>query len=134
MDYEKLLKKGLSKVPKGDHSGERFEIPETRAQKDGARTIITNFFDVAKALRRDPEHLLKFLVKELATSCDSKDSKKVVVLGNFSGIQIDKKIELYVEQYVTCPECGKPDTKLTKEDRLLFMICEACGARHSIGK
>ena len=27
-----------------------------------------------------------------------------------------------------------PDTKLIKEERLLFLICEACGARHSVSK
>lgn len=134
MDYEKLLKRGISKVPQKKDSGERFEVPKAHAQKQGARTAVTNFYEITKALRREPDHLLKFLLKELATSCDAKDDKKVVVLGNFSGEQIDKKIELYINQYVICPECGKPDTKLVREDRFLFLVCEACGARHSIGK
>ena len=31
-----------------------------------------------------------------------------------------------------CPECGKPDTNLVKEDRINFLVCEACGARTSV--
>ena len=41
---------------------------------------------------------------------------------------INQKIEKYVKNYVICPVCGKPDTKLIKVDRVLVMKCMACGA------
>jgi translation initiation factor 2 subunit 2 len=47
---------------------------------------------------------------------------------------VDKKIELYAKEYVLCPECGKPDTKFLREDRFLFLRCEACGWKHPIKK
>ncbi|MEM3439613.1 MAG: hypothetical protein QXG32_01685 [Candidatus Bathyarchaeia archaeon] len=31
-----------------------------------------------------------------------------------------------------CPICKMPDTKLLKEKRLTFLICEACGAKSSV--
>jgi translation initiation factor 2 subunit 2 len=134
MDYNSLLKRALERTPKTAVRSERWEIPKSTALKDGLKTIISNFYEIANSLRREPEHLLKFLLKELATSCDMKDGKRVVIWGNFSPDAINKKIELYVKEYVVCPECTKPDTKLVKEERLVFMVCEACGARHPVRK
>ena len=34
--------------------------------------------------------------------------------------------------YVVCTECGRPDTKIVKEDRVMVLECEACGARRPI--
>jgi translation initiation factor 2 subunit 2 len=134
MDYETLLKRGLENTPKTAIRSERWEIPKSIAMKDGLKTILSNFYDIANDLRRDPEHLLKFLLKQLATSCDSKDGKRVVIWGNFSAEAVNRKIEIYVKGFVLCPECGKPDTKLVKEDKFSFVVCEACGARHPVGK
>ena len=41
-------------------------------------------------------------------------------------------IEQYCTDFVLCRECGKPDTQLTKEDRVHIMKCMACGAKHPI--
>ena len=131
LDYSQLLKRGLEKVPKKTGSGERFELPQAQTQKDGRKTIIVNFHEIATKLRREPEHFLKFLLKELATKGEFSN-ERLVVLGNFPTDMINKKIELYVKQFVICPECGRPDTKLSKEDRIAVMRCEACGARHTI--
>ncbi len=134
MDYETLLGRAIEKSPKAAARSGRWEVPKPVTMKDGLKTIIGNFYEIAAYMRRDPEHLLKFLLKELATSCNSKDGKRVAVLGNFSPEAVGKKIDLYVKEFVLCRECGKPDTKLVKEERLSFIVCEACGARHSVRK
>jgi len=131
-NYEKLLESGMKKISKSD-SGERFDVPKARVMISGSRTIFSNFYEIADALRRNPQHLLKYLLKELATSVDMRE-KQVIFIGNFPQNLVDKKIEQYVKAYVTCPECGKPDTKLVKEDRNYFIICEACGARQVVAK
>jgi translation initiation factor 2 subunit 2 len=132
-EYEKMLKRGLSKIPKSVSSGERFEIPRMSAMKSGSRTVMSNFCDVANKLRRDPSHLLKFLLKELATSGEVT-GKKLEVLGNHSEDVVNRKLENYVKMYVICRECGKPDTKIIKEKGFTFLKCEACGARHTVSK
>jgi len=131
-DYKKLLKAGMKNIRKTE-STRRFEVPKSRVLISGSKTIFNNFYEIASALRRNPQHLLKFLLKELATSVDMRE-KKVIFIGNFSQDLIDKKIDNYVKSYVLCPECGKPDTKLVKEDRNFFLVCEACGARHTVAK
>jgi translation initiation factor 2 subunit 2 len=133
MDYDQLLKRGLSKVPKKEKAGERFEMPDFRVQKSGSRSVIVNFSEVADVLRRDPKHLMKFLLKELATSGESKGSS-LEVQGVFASEAVNKKLEKYVQAYVACPECGKHDTHLTKDRGFFFMKCEVCGAREPLGK
>lgn len=128
-DYEKLLDQAMGKMTKKSESLERFQMPRASVQPAGARTIITNFVEIANVLRRRPEHLQKFLLKELATSGELEGSR-LVVQGRFRPDVVDRKIELYAKEYVFCPECGKPDTKFVKEDRYLFLKCEACGSRH----
>jgi translation initiation factor 2 subunit 2 len=37
-----------------------------------------------------------------------------------------------LEGYVICPVCKRPDTRIVKEKRLSFLVCNACGAKSSI--
>ncbi|MCD6590808.1 MAG: translation initiation factor IF-2 subunit beta [Candidatus Aenigmarchaeota archaeon] len=131
--YEKLLDRAYSNLPKNSETGERFQMPKAQILNAGARTIIVNFTELANILRREPQHLQKFLLKELATSGELQGGR-LIVQGRFRADVINKKIELYVKEYVLCPDCGKPDTKFVKEDRYLFLKCEACGSKHSLRK
>lgn len=126
-----MLKKAMKEIPEKGKDKGRFEIPKAIIQEDGAKTIIVNFNEIASTLRREPAHLLKVLLKELATKGEIKE-KGLVVIGRFSRDMINKKLELYVKKYVICPACGKPDTKISKKDRKDFLICEACGASHPL--
>lgn len=132
-DYEKMLKICIDKLPSECGKGDRFCVPQAEVLIQGARTLFFNFYEVANALRRDPKHLLKFFLKELATSYEEKD-KKIIFTGKFPGMLINKKIELYVKNYVSCPNCDKPDTKITRVDRIEVMKCEACGSRQAVKK
>lgn len=132
-NYEKLLKRGLAKVPKETDHGTRFKVAQPIIEKAGARTIITNFYEIAGSLRRDPDDLLKFLLKQLATKGEF-EGQRLVVLGVFSQKHVAKKIDLYIKNYVLCPECGKPDTKLVYEEGRELIKCEACGAKSPAGK
>jgi|WetSurMetagenome_2_1015567.scaffolds.fasta_scaffold748550_1 translation initiation factor 2 subunit 2 len=131
MDYETLLNKVYDKLPKAVKSGERFDMPVVEIALQGSQTIIKNFSHVCEVLRRDPNHLLKFFTKELATPANF-DGSKAILQSKLPQSLIQKKLELYVKEYVICKECGRPDTKLTKDDRITFSKCEACGAKTSV--
>ena len=130
MEYEKLLEKAYEKLPKARESEERFVIPIADVSVQGTQTTIKNFSQIAQALRRDSTHLMKFLTKELAAPGSSND--KAVFQAKLSQKIIQQKIESYVREYVICRECKRPDTKLVREDRLTFLVCEACGAKTSV--
>lgn len=131
MDYEKLLKRAKKAVPDSAKETSRFEIPLVRGHIQGNRTIISNFSQIAATLSRDQEHLLKYILKELATPGAIK--KKGVIFGRkVSASMINEKIQQYAKEFVICKECKKPDTKLIREDRVMFIRCLACGARHPV--
>lgn len=130
-DYEKLLKKVRSKIPEVVSKRERLELPRINHSVAGMRTIFHNFKEIAEALNRDPQHLLKFLSREMATAATLQESR-VIFKGKFSRQTFERLIQRYMEQFVTCPVCKLPDTKIVKEKRLSFLVCEACGAKSSI--
>jgi len=54
------------------------------------------------------------------------------IFHNFKPDTFERLIERYLNQFVVCPVCKRPDTKIVKEKRLHFLVCEACGARSSV--
>ena len=129
--YEELLKRAKSRLPEVSAGVERFVIPNVRGHIEGNKTIISNFVQIAQHMGRQPEHVLKFVLKELATPGEIK--KQFVVFGaKVPASRINEKIKKYAETFVICKECGKPDTKMTKEGDVYFLKCTACGARHSV--
>ncbi len=130
-EYRKLLNRALEKSPQKPGSGERFELPRLQLRRVGRRTFFLNFGDIVGMLNRDPQHVLKFLTKELATAANI-DGGRIVFQGVFGPDSLNRLIKIYVEKYVICPICGRPDTKISKQDRFVFLECEACGARSSV--
>ncbi|MFQ6065191.1 MAG: translation initiation factor IF-2 subunit beta [Candidatus Bathyarchaeia archaeon] len=131
MDYEELLKRARSQLPSKGLEHKRFEVPKPRCLVIGMKTIIPNFKEISDTLNRGPEHLLKFLSKEMATA-GTLEGSRAIFKGKFRYDSIERLIKRYTEEFVVCPVCKLPDTKIVKERRLYFLICEACGARSSI--
>ena len=129
--YEKLLDEAYTKVKVVEGSGGRFEIPNIEGHIEGKKTILTNFLGISSHIRRDPEHFQKFILKELATS-GQMDGDRLVLNNKIPSTKINAKIEQYIKEFVICRECGKPDTELKKENRLNFIHCLACGAKHPV--
>ncbi len=131
MEYEKLLKSARKHLPESILKKNRFEVPKVCGHIQGNRTVISNFHQIADFLGKDVNHLVKYVLKELAAPGNL--TKTALIIGTkISASRINEKITQYVKEFVLCPECGKPDTKLEKEGNFLFLKCTACGARHSI--
>lgn len=130
-DYSSLLKKAYKTLPEINKATERFEVPKVSGHVEGNKTIINNFKVIVDVVRREQEHLLKYLQRELATPAFIDDSR-LVLNRKISSSIINEKIEKYVKTFVLCPECGKPDTQIIKDERLTTIKCQACGAKHPI--
>jgi translation initiation factor 2 subunit 2 len=131
-DYEMLLSRlrdRLGNTTKKQAS--RLELPTPQIIWVGQRTIFRNFMDFPKALNRDPERLLLYLNKELA-SAGYIAGERVIFLGRKEPSSFGALIDRYVKDYVICPVCGSPDTRTEKSKKLGFLLCEACGAKSSI--
>ncbi|AIZ56905.1 translation initiation factor 2 subunit beta [Candidatus Methanoplasma termitum] len=130
-DYMALLDRAKEVLPETIENHERFELPELDILQEGKITVFRNFIDVTDKLRRDPQHLLQFLLRDLGTP-GNVEGRRAIFKAKISPSSINEKIGIYTETYVICSECGLPDTKIVKEDRTLILECEACGARRSI--
>jgi len=129
--YEQLLDRALEQIPKTVFESARFQIPEAEVVMVGSRTIIRNFKAIATAVNREPEHFMKYLLRELGAAGGTQ-GVQAIFQGKFSNAIVDERIRRYVEEFVLCRECKKPDTKLERRERVYILRCEACGARTSV--
>jgi len=130
-NYEELLNEAYKKIKPVESKIERFEIPKAEGMIEGNKTIITNFKQICLHLRRKPEHLAKFLQRELAAP-GTIEGERLILIKKVPSIRINEKIKEYVEEFIICKECKKPDTELVKQDEFMFLHCLACGAKHSV--
>jgi len=130
-DYETLLERAYKKIPKSVLTKERFEVPKVIGHIEGNKTIITNFNQICDTLRREPNQILKYLQRELA-SPGSISGPRLILGRKIPSDLVNIKIQRYVIEFVICEECKKPDTKLERENKILIKKCMACGAKHPV--
>ncbi len=130
-NYDELLKRARAQIPEVTLKKERLEMPRLFVSMVGMRTTIANFKEVSDTLDRDPQHILKFLTREMATAATYHDGR-AIFQGKFPRDTFERLLTRYMENFVICPVCKRPDTKIVKEKRLSFIVCNACGARSSV--
>jgi len=131
MNYEDMLTKGYDNLPESVKHRERFVIPKIKGHVEGNKTILSNFNQIITTLRRPKEHVIKFLLKELAAPGELRPSG-LIIGRKVPSQQINEKIKKYADIYVICNECGKPDTKLIKETNINYLVCQACGNKQVV--
>ncbi len=132
-EYEAYLDRALEQIPEVKAKDSRFVVPSPRVMIEGKTTVLENFENIVNALNRDPDHVLKYLLRELGTA-GRKDGSRAIFQGRFTEEQIAGQLASYVQEFVICSECGLPDTHLVRTDRILMLHCDACGAHRSLKK
>ena len=128
--YDELLSKARTSLDKISTKStlNRLELPEPEVIWVGNKTILRNYAEYPKLFRRDPDRVLMYLAKELATAA-SLDGERAIFIGRKDRDSFTQLLQRYMKDGVLCAVCGSPDTHLDKEKRMWFMVCEACGAR-----
>ena len=129
-NYEALLDEAYENVEATEEAG-RFEVLEVKGHHEGTRTIISNFTQIIGNIRRSPEHFLKFLTKELASQAEV-NGDRLILSRKLSSKDINEKIKKYVNLFVLCSKCAKPDTELSEEGGKTFLRCLACGEKYEV--
>jgi translation initiation factor 2 subunit 2 len=70
---------------------------------------------------------MKFLLNELGTA-GKREGNRAIFQGRFSPADVERQIQRFVDEYVLCWECQKPDTHIIRMDRVWVVKCDACGA------
>ena len=134
MNYDDALDRAYDVLPdQPRESGERLKIPDPEGQTDGAFTRLTNLGAIADALSRDPQHLHRSIQREFGTN-GQFDGREARYNGSFDTADFQAAVDAYVAEYVTCSECGLPDTVLKTEDGVDMLRCQACGAFRPVSK
>ena len=94
MEYEKMLLEGRKGLPNKISKKERFEVPRVKGHIQGNTTVINNFHQIIQDLGRTKEHILKFLLKELATPGDVTKSA-LILRRKVSASSVNEKIQKY---------------------------------------
>jgi translation initiation factor 2 subunit 2 len=134
MEYDDSLERALEETPDIDGESARFEVPDAEVRQEGNVSVYENFQATVDRLDREPEAVMRFLQDELGTSGHIDESGRARLTGSFRERRLDDAIDAYTDEYVICPECGLPDTRLEREQGALLLRCEACGARSSAGE
>ncbi|KAI9304953.1 domain found in IF2B/IF5-domain-containing protein [Cunninghamella echinulata] len=107
-------------------------VPPSIHREGNKKTIFANVADISRRLHREPEHVIQFLFAELGTTGSVDGSQRLIIKGRFQQKQIESVLRRYIVEYVTCKTCKSPDTIMTKDNRLYFVQCEACGSTRSV--
>jgi len=134
MDYDDSLDRALTETPEINDAVERFQVPDPEVRPEGNVTIYENFAETHDRLNRNRDHLLKFFQSELGTSASIDDRGRARFTGDFKQSRASDALDEYVETFVTCSECGSPDTRLVEEQGATVLKCDACGALSAVSE
>jgi len=132
-DYQNLLDNAFEKIKTVKKKTERFEILETDSLIQGKKTLIKNLQAMAKNVNRDIQHISKYFAKETG-AVSNIENGKLMLNSSIPHLKIKQIYKNYVNTFVLCKQCGKPDTKLVVEKGATLLKCEACGAMTSVKK
>jgi len=106
--------------------------PPQVARAGSKKTAFANFAEICRILKRQPKHVLQFLMAELGTTGSIDGNQCLIVKGRFQQKHFESVLRKYIKEYVTCHTCRSSDTELTKDTRLFFLQCKTCGSRCSV--
>ncbi|WP_435124363.1 translation initiation factor IF-2 subunit beta [Halobaculum sp. D14] len=134
LSYDDALDRAYDDLPETPaEAGDRLQVPDPEGQTDGAFTRLTNLDAIADALSRDADHLHSAIQREFGTNGQFENGV-ARYNGSFTVADFEAAIDEYVTEYVTCSECGLPDTVLKTEDGVNMLRCQACGAFRPVEK
>ena len=132
-DYDSLLDRARSQVPEDafKKSGERFKVPNVKLMLQGNRSIWQNFQDIINVLNRPGREVIKFVSGQIGTA-GSIEGGNAIFNGKFNTEAITDVLNRYIDSYVICPVCTRPDTEIKKIEKQYVLECSACGAQTAI--
>mmetsp|Transcript_1397 Transcript_1397/g.3423 ORF Transcript_1397/g.3423 Transcript_1397/m.3423 type:complete len:235 (-) Transcript_1397:255-959(-) len=98
------------------------------------KILWSNFPEICKMMKRDPEHVFRFFLAELGTTGSIDGDGRLVIKGKFVPKYIESLLKKYISEYVSCGMCRQVDTKLVRDQisRMYFMHCSSCGASRAV--
>jgi translation initiation factor 2 subunit 2 len=99
--YQELLTRVFTIIKQNnpDFSGDSksYKIVPPQVLREGTKkTAFANILDIAKRMRRPPDHVIQFLFAELGTSGSIDGTQRLVIKGRFQQKQIETVLKRYI--------------------------------------
>mmetsp|Transcript_21888 Transcript_21888/g.39694 ORF Transcript_21888/g.39694 Transcript_21888/m.39694 type:complete len:512 (-) Transcript_21888:368-1903(-) len=110
----------------------RYKMPrlevEVLTRKKMKLTRVININDVARELKRHPEHIMHWFGNQLGaqTKCSKEDSS---ISGERDALTLQKELDGFIEKDIICFTCKKPEIELATSRGNIEGVCRACGTR-----
>jgi len=132
--YEELVARLIGMIQKVEEKT-TVKIKPPIVYRDGTtKTAWANFPQICQSINRQPDHVLSFVLAEVASTGSLDGSGRLLIRGRFQQKHMEKILRHYIIEYVQCRTCKSLETKLHKENRLLFMNCDSCGSARSVAQ
>jgi len=132
--YEELLARLFSMIQRPEEKV-TVKIKPPIVHKEGTtRTAWVNFPQICASINRSAEHVLQFVLAECASTGSLDGNGRLLIRGRFQQKHMERILRHYIVEYVQCHTCKSLETKLQKENRLLFMKCDSCGSTRSVAQ
>lgn len=96
------------------------------------KTAISNFRSICAKLNREEYEVKTYFEKELLATITINSDGCLIITGMFKQPGIYKVLNNYIKEFVTCKECNSCDTKIIKENRVMFMVCNRCLSKKAL--
>ncbi len=133
LDYNLLLARARKQLESINVEHERFVIPELENMIQGKKTVLRNAGQISKTLKRDIQHMLRYFVKETGVPATNDDTK-IILNGMVNSYKVSQIYTKYINEFVLCKQCKKPETRIITEKGVLLLKCDACGGVNPIRK
>lgn len=112
----------------------RYKMPRVNIKYEGKntgiKTILSNLNEISISLKRNPEHIFKFLSYELNVQTKI-DKNKYIINGKHEQDLIQNLIFCFIDKFVLCKHCENPETFFLNVTTF-EMECLACGNRSTV--
>eukprot|EP00924_Labyrinthula_sp_SR-Ha-C_P003082 snap_masked-scaffold_50-processed-gene-1.43-mRNA-1 protein AED:0.04 eAED:0.04 QI:0/-1/0/1/-1/1/1/0/218 len=99
-----------------------------------SKILWSNFPEICKMMKREPEHVQRFFLAELGSTGSLDSNGRFTIKGKFTPKSIESLLRKYISGYVTCQMCRGVQTTLKRDNmsRMYFMHCASCGANRTV--
>lgn len=108
----------------------RYKMPEltgkVESKGNGIKTVLENVTEVADALNRPVNYIVKYFGCTLGSQTEEKDGR-YIVKGDHSNAKLQKQLDKFIDIYVLCKGDKNPETKMIVKNGTLVLSCKACG-------
>jgi translation initiation factor 2 subunit 2 len=134
----KLLDRAYTLLKKENKNKKAFVKPQMA--NINRKSYITNFIMFCSSINREPDHVMKFLIKDMNTDISliregniGSDEYTGLKFNNlFRSNQIMNSITNYMKTYVLCELCKSGETNIVKIDRINYIQCDSCKAHKAL--